>query len=112
MCADTTIFRTKFLTIIENQVETAGYKYTRIDGSMPTKKRDAAIQALQEDPDCRIMLASLAVSSVGLNLVAADTVVLADSCKHPILKSVHPQSLTFSIQGGPRRSRTRLWTGE
>lgn len=79
--ADATIFRTKFLTIIEAQIKAAGYKYTRIDGSMTTKKRDAAIQALQEDCDCRIMLASLAVCSVGLNLVAADTVVLADSCE-------------------------------
>ncbi|KAJ4389817.1 hypothetical protein N0V93_007289 [Gnomoniopsis smithogilvyi] len=76
----------KFLTIIETQVKVAGYKYTRIDGSMPTKTRDAAIQALQEDPDCRIMLASLAVCSVGLNLVAADTVVLADSWWAPAIE--------------------------
>lgn len=74
---------TSFLTIIENQLKANGYKYTRIDGSMTTEKRDTAMRVLQEDPDTRIMLASLAVCSVGLNLVAADTVILADSCKTP-----------------------------
>lgn len=105
-------FRTKFLTIIETQLKAAGYKWTRIDGSMTTTKRDAAITALQEDSDCRIMLASLAVCSVGLNLVAADTVVLADSCKYPLWESVCKRSLIFTCQGGRRRSRTRLWTGK
>lgn len=89
-------------------MKAAGYKYTRIDGSMPTKKRDSAIQSLQEDPDCRIMLASLAVCSVGLNLVAADTVVLADSCTFILYEFVHTQSLTSTSQGGLRRSRIRL----
>ena len=72
---------TSFLTIIEGQLQINGYKYTRIDGSMTTGSRDAAVRALAGDPDTRIMLASLAVCSVGLNLVAADTVILADSCK-------------------------------
>lgn len=73
--------RTKFLTIIENQLKITGYKFTRIDGSMTPKARDSAVQALQDDPECRILLASLAVCSVGLNLVAADTVILSDSCE-------------------------------
>ncbi|CAN8102353.1 unnamed protein product [Discula destructiva] len=77
---------TKFLTIIENQLRTAGYRYTRIDGSMNPKKRDAAIHDLQENPECRVMLASLAVCSVGLNLVAANTVILADSWWAPAIE--------------------------
>lgn len=47
---------------------------------MTPKARDSAMEALQDDPECRIMLASLAVCSVGLNLVSADTVILSDSC--------------------------------
>lgn len=39
------------------------------------------MQVLQDDPECRVLLASLAVCSVGLNLVAADTVILSDSCE-------------------------------
>lgn len=80
MLTKAVFYRTKFLTIIEKQVESAGYKYTRIDGSMTPKTRDSAMEALQDDPECRIMLASLAVCSVGLNLVSADTVILSDSC--------------------------------
>jgi len=77
---------TSFLTVIQRQLDEAGYKYTRIDGSMNTTKRDAAIRALDFDPDTRIMLASLAVCSVGLNLVSADTVVLADSWWAPAIE--------------------------
>lgn len=73
---------TSFLNIIQNQLDAAGIKYCRIDGSMNTDKRDRAIQALDNDPDTRVMLASLAVCSVGLNLVSADTVILSDSCKY------------------------------
>lgn len=77
---------TSFLTVIQRQLDEAGYTYTRIDGSMNTRQRDAAIQSLDHDPSTRIMLASLAVCSVGLNLVSADTVVLADSWWAPAIE--------------------------
>ncbi|KAK4165276.1 putative SWI/SNF-related matrix-associated actin-dependent regulator of chromatin subfamily A member 3-like 1 [Cladorrhinum sp. PSN259] len=77
---------TSFLTVIQKQLDEAGYTYCRIDGSMNTAKRDAAIHALDNDPNTRIMLASLAVCSVGLNLVSADTVVLADSWWAPAIE--------------------------
>ncbi|RKU45076.1 hypothetical protein DL546_007486 [Coniochaeta pulveracea] len=77
---------TSFLTVIQKQLDEAGYVYTRIDGSMNPQKRDAAIHALDKDPSTRIMLASLAVCSVGLNLVSADTVVLADSWWAPAIE--------------------------
>lgn len=73
---------TSFLTVIQHQLDEAGYGYTRIDGSMSPNLRDAAVRALDHNPNTRIMLASLAVCSVGLNLVSADTVVLADSCEY------------------------------
>lgn len=72
---------TSFLTVIQAQIAEAGYHYTRIDGSMNAAQRDAAIRTLEDGPKTRILLASLGVCSVGLNLVAADTVILADSCK-------------------------------
>jgi SWI/SNF-related matrix-associated actin-dependent regulator of chromatin subfamily A3 len=77
---------TSFLSIIEQQLKEAGYQYTRVDGSMKTADRDAAIRALEDDPSTRIMLASLGVCSVGLNLVAADTVILADSWWAPAIE--------------------------
>lgn len=72
---------TSFLNIIQKLLEDAGIVHTRIDGSMTADKRDRAIDKLDNDPDTRVMLASLAVCSVGLNLVSADTVILSDSCK-------------------------------
>lgn len=77
---------TSFLNIIQAQLEEAGMKFARIDGSMAAPTRDASITALETDPECRILLASLAVCSVGLNLVAADTVILADSWWAPAIE--------------------------
>jgi SWI/SNF-related matrix-associated actin-dependent regulator of chromatin subfamily A3 len=77
---------TSFLDIIEHQVKDAGMKFTRIDGTMQAHVRDAAMSAFENDPDTRILLASLSVCSVGLNLVAADTVILADSWWAPAIE--------------------------
>lgn len=97
---------TSFLTVIQAQIAEAGYRYTRIDGSMSTDQRDAAIRALENDTDTRIMLASLNVCGVGLNLVAADTVVLADSCEtFPRYHRRVPDA--YTSQGGRRPSRTK-----
>ena len=79
---------TSFLNIIQSRLASIFPDMTiaRIDGSMPPRARDAALQSLNEDPDCKIMLASLAVCSVGLNLVAANQVVMADSWWAPAIE--------------------------
>ncbi|KAI9051666.1 hypothetical protein LZ554_004708 [Drepanopeziza brunnea f. sp. 'monogermtubi'] len=77
---------TSFLDIIQAQLVEAGMKFARIDGSMSATVRDKGMTALESDPECRILLASLAVCSVGLNLAAADTVVLADSWWAPAIE--------------------------
>lgn len=77
---------TSFLDIIGLRLKEAGFTYARIDGGMVKKKRDDSMAALNEDPNTRILLASLQVCSVGLNLVAADTVVLADSWWAPAIE--------------------------
>ncbi|KAI9167044.1 matrix-associated actin-dependent regulator [Paramyrothecium foliicola] len=77
---------TSFLSIVQNQLVSAGIKYSRLDGSMNADKRDQAVHALDNDADTRIMLASLAVCSVGLNLVSADTVILSDSWWAPAIE--------------------------
>jgi SWI/SNF-related matrix-associated actin-dependent regulator of chromatin subfamily A3 len=78
---------TSFLNIIQRQLTEAGMKYARIDGSMSAQVRDAGMTALESDPDTRILLASLSVCSVGLNLVSADTVILADSWWAPAIEN-------------------------
>ncbi|CCF33583.1 transcription termination factor 2 [Colletotrichum higginsianum] len=96
---------TSFLTIIQNQLIEAGYKFVRVDGSMTAPKRDAAIHALDHDPDTRVMLASLAVCSVGLNLVSADTVILADSWWAP---AIEDQAIDRVHRLGQKRPTT-VW---
>ena len=77
---------TSFLDVVQAQLDLHGLRFTRLDGKMPASRRDGAIKALDEDPECKIMLASLSVCSVGLNLVAANQVILADSWWAPAIE--------------------------
>lgn len=77
---------TSFLNIIQAQLVEENYGFSRIDGTMPAKQRDAAMMALENDPKTTILLASLSVASVGLNLVAADTVILVDCWWAPAIE--------------------------
>ena len=76
----------RFLNIVQTRLEREGFGMTRIDGSMPAAKRDEALRALNDDPAATVMLASLGVCAVGLNLVAANTVVLCDSWWAPAIE--------------------------
>ncbi|KAH7402017.1 SNF2 family N-terminal domain-containing protein [Phaeosphaeria sp. MPI-PUGE-AT-0046c] len=77
---------TSFLDLLQPQLALHGLKFTRIDGSMSATQRDAALEALDNDDSTTVMLASLAVCSVGLNLVAANHVIMADSWWAPAIE--------------------------
>ena len=77
---------TSFLDLVQAQLTKHGLSFTRLDGKMNATRRDGAIQSLNEDPNCKILLASLSVCSVGLNLVAANQVVLSDSWWAPAIE--------------------------
>lgn len=77
---------TSFLTIIASALSAHNLPFVRIDGTMRPPARDAALHTLETDSNCTIMLASLAVCSVGLNLVAANQVILADSWWAPAIE--------------------------
>lgn len=49
-----------------------------LDGSTPIAQREAIVRSFQEDPEQLIFLISLKAGGVGLNLTAADTVILFD----------------------------------
>lgn len=49
-----------------------------LDGSVSAEKRGELVQKFQEDPDCCLFLLSLKAGGVGLNLTAADYVLLFD----------------------------------
>jgi SWI/SNF-related matrix-associated actin-dependent regulator of chromatin subfamily A3 len=77
---------TTFIDVVQVQLAKHGFKFVRIDGSMPPHARDASVAALENDPECTILLASLAVCSVGLNLVAANQAILADTWWAPAIE--------------------------
>jgi SWI/SNF-related matrix-associated actin-dependent regulator of chromatin subfamily A3 len=86
--AKTVVFSqwTSFLDIVQAQLLKHGFNFTRLDGKMNPTRRDVAIETLNNDPDCKILLASLSVCSVGLNLVAANQVILSDSWWAPAIE--------------------------
>jgi SWI/SNF-related matrix-associated actin-dependent regulator of chromatin subfamily A3 len=77
---------TSFLDIVQTQLIKHGIRFTRLDGKMSSSQRDAAIESLNNDASCQVMLASLSVCSVGLNLVAANIVILCDSWWAPAVE--------------------------
>ncbi|OJD15502.1 hypothetical protein AJ78_04233 [Emergomyces pasteurianus Ep9510] len=94
-----------FLDIIEPQLARNGVTFARIDGKMNSAKRDAAMNALSNDPKCTVLLASLNVCSVGLNLVAANQVILADSWWAP---AIEDQAVDRVYRLGQKRPTT-IW---
>ncbi|KAK2765991.1 hypothetical protein FQN54_007506 [Arachnomyces sp. PD_36] len=96
---------TSFLDVIEPQLELHGIEFTRIDGKMSSIQRDAALNKLIHEPSCTVMLASLNVCSVGLNLVAANQVILADSWWAP---AIEDQAVDRVYRLGQKRPTT-VW---
>jgi SWI/SNF-related matrix-associated actin-dependent regulator of chromatin subfamily A3 len=77
---------TRFLDIVQARLEKEGYKFCRIDGTMPARRRDESLHALENDDDTTIMLASLGVCAVGLNLTSANQIILSDSWWAPAIE--------------------------
>ncbi|KAI1304821.1 SNF2 family N-terminal domain-containing protein [Xylaria venustula] len=77
---------TSFLDIIETLFVEKKISCVRLEGKMNIKKRDEAVQKLNSDPETRIMLASLHAAGVGVNLTAADTVILTDCWWAPAIE--------------------------
>ncbi|KAI0478113.1 SNF2 family N-terminal domain-containing protein [Xylaria cf. heliscus] len=77
---------TSFLDIIENVLVEKEIKCARLEGKMSIKQRDEAVEKLNNDPETRVMLASLHAAGVGVNLTAADTVILTDCWWAPAIE--------------------------
>ncbi|EED18197.1 SNF2 family helicase, putative [Talaromyces stipitatus ATCC 10500] len=96
---------TSFLDIIEPHLTANDICFTRIDGKLSSNKRDQAISEFTNDPKCTVLLASLNVCSVGLNLVAANQVVLCDSWWAP---AIEDQAIDRVYRLGQKRETT-VW---
>lgn len=78
---------TGLLDLVEPHLEAAGLGYVRLDGS--TRDRGAVVEAFQapaEGEGPPVMLLSLKAGGVGLNLTAADHVVLLDPWWNPAIE--------------------------
>ncbi|RCH96451.1 hypothetical protein CU097_000405, partial [Rhizopus azygosporus] len=77
---------TSMLDLLNEPLTRHGFKYCRYDGSMSSQERERSLLALKYDPKCTVMLISLKCGSLGLNLTAANRVILMDIWWNPALE--------------------------
>lgn len=66
------------LDIIEDYMILRNYDYCRLDGDRSLDNRQESIKEFNENPDKFIFLISTRAGGLGLNLTAADTVIVYD----------------------------------
>ena len=74
---------TKMLDLLDAYLEGEGHRSVRIDGSVSWQDRQEAIRSFNSDPDVFIFLLSTRAGGLGINLTAADTVIIYDSDWNP-----------------------------
>jgi len=74
---------TRMLDILEDYLEYSSYEYCRIDGSVKQKDREELIERFNTDPNIFCFLLSTRAGGLGINLTAADTVIIYDSDWNP-----------------------------
>ncbi|KAG2388702.1 hypothetical protein C9374_000141 [Naegleria lovaniensis] len=75
---------TRFLDVLEDYIECRGdMKYCRIDGSIAQTEREQKIKEFNENDDVFMFLLSTRAGGLGINLTAADTVIIYDSDWNP-----------------------------
>eukprot|EP01044_Picomonas_judraskeda_P000133 COSAG03_NODE_6_length_26200_cov_62.015517_10_plen_151_part_00 len=77
---------TRYLDALGQSIASAGYKAVRLDGSVSSARRKAALTAFSDDPTVTVFLISLQAGGVGLNLTAANHVVLMDPWWNPAVE--------------------------
>ncbi|KLJ08333.1 hypothetical protein EMPG_16239 [Blastomyces silverae] len=76
-------FKTQLDLLQDYATYLRGWKCCRIDGAVSQVDRQVQIQAFNTNPDYRIFLLSTRAGGQGINLTAADTVILFDSDWNP-----------------------------
>ncbi|OQR88485.1 ATP-dependent helicase [Thraustotheca clavata] len=76
---------TKLLDLIEVLMDHLGYRYLRLDGSTNVADRQAMIDEFNDDPSIFAFLLSTRAGGLGINLTAADTVILHDLDFNPTI---------------------------
>jgi SWI/SNF-related matrix-associated actin-dependent regulator 1 of chromatin subfamily A len=66
------------LDVLEAVMETLGIKYLRLDGSTPSSERMELIDMYNNDHEITVFLLSTKACGIGINLTAANVVILYD----------------------------------
>ena len=66
------------LDIMEQYLRIRGHKYLRLDGSTPVPERQSLIDTFNNDDSYFIFILSTRAGGLGINLTAANTVILHD----------------------------------
>lgn len=74
---------TTMLDIIEDYCGLRSYNYQRLDGSCNVESRQESMATFNKDPEMFLFLLSTRAGGLGINLVAADTVIIYDSDWNP-----------------------------
>lgn len=69
---------TKLLDLLEVLMGTMDYRYLRLDGSTDVAERQGLIDSYNQDTNLFVFLLSTRAGGLGINLTAADTVILHD----------------------------------
>lgn len=75
----------QFLKLMRNHLDVIKVPYCYLDGQ--TQDREGQVKAFQTQPDKRVFLISLKAGGYGLNLTAADHVILADPWWNPAVEA-------------------------
>ncbi|XP_060070965.1 lymphoid-specific helicase-like [Ylistrum balloti] len=74
---------TTMLDILEDFCFLRSYKFCRLDGSCNVQTRQESMTSFNTDPEMFLFLLSTRAGGLGINLVAADTVIIYDSDWNP-----------------------------
>ncbi|KAJ9616880.1 hypothetical protein H2200_000600 [Cladophialophora chaetospira] len=79
---------TSYLDIVETILydHASLSNYVRYDGSMSSNERNDAVLEFTDNPNCNIMLISLKAGNAGLNLTAANHVIMLDPFWNPFVE--------------------------
>lgn len=70
---------TMVLDVIEDYLSLTNYQYVRLDGRVKYEQRSSSIDQFQKNEEVFLFLLSTKAGAVGINLTAADTVIIYDS---------------------------------
>ncbi len=74
-----------FLSLLRQAFDAAGLRYQYLDGSTPASQRAREVESFQSG-DANFFLISIKAGGVGLNLTAADYVIIADPWWNPAVE--------------------------